>query len=197
MVQWTRAVAIFTFFLVLASAVSDWFIYRQYKVANDAQFDTREQLRAVVTFQLMNEFIQADKDGKILSYAFQPQFFNSGGTRAAKFIPWGSVKYFDGDIPNSLDLTKPWFKIDLVESVIGANSTGAIQPVTLNPEEASNVSDKKGAVLIWGQATYVDIFQPENAHLISYCYKLISVQSTEGKLVLQPVAYKPECNYSK
>src|SRR5277367_6681066 len=84
MVRWTRAVAIFTFFLVATSAVSDWFIYQQLKVANDAQIDTREQLRAVVSFVGFAPLGINDKDGKISNYLFRAQFQNSGGTRTAQ-----------------------------------------------------------------------------------------------------------------
>ena len=140
MVRWTRAVAIFTFFLVATSVVSDWFIFQQWSVANKAQTDTREQLRAVVTYQLMNEFVINDKDGKPLAYAVQPQYVNSGGTRTATFIAWQSIHYFEQGIPNNLDLSKPYDKIELTNQVIAANTGSNLQPVTLSAVDADKVS---------------------------------------------------------
>jgi hypothetical protein len=49
MVKWTRAVAIFTGLLFIASAVGNYFIYGQYQALNDQLRDSREQLRASVT----------------------------------------------------------------------------------------------------------------------------------------------------
>jgi hypothetical protein len=89
MVRWTRAVAWFTGLLFLANVVSNFFIFQQWKVANDAQVDTREQLRAVVTLRNMQEVLVNGKDGKIIAYAFTPVFFNSGGTRTSQFKAWG------------------------------------------------------------------------------------------------------------
>src|SRR6266849_11073847 len=118
LVKWTRAVAGFTFLLFLANAVSNFFIYQQWVVANRAQIDTREQLRAVVVFPGAQVVPVNDKDGKPAAYGFIAQFQNVGGTRTAKFNAWVSIHYFDVSVPNSLDLSKPWEKVEAQTVVI-------------------------------------------------------------------------------
>jgi hypothetical protein len=128
--------------LFLASAVSDWFVYGQYRVLNEQQRDTREQLRASVTQQAINEVLYADRDGKVTGYVFIPQFYNSGGTRTAHFNGWVSVKYFEEKVPNNIDLNKPYEKVDFRDVVIGPNSPLQLAAVTLTPDEIAKVQRK-------------------------------------------------------
>lgn len=196
MVNWTRAVAIFTFCLVATSAVSDWFIFQQWSVANKAQTDTREQLRAVVGGPTFNEFIINDKDGKPLAYAFQPQYFNSGGTRTGVFRGWQSIHPFEGEVPNNLDFSRPLSSIDIPDGVIPANSPSNVQPVTLSADDVTKVVQKQETALIWGHADWADIFEPNKVHHIGFCMKLESISLIGGPQGLKPVPYRPDCNYS-
>lgn len=195
--RFTGWLVLWTAFLFAANVVTNVFIWQQWKVANASQVDTREQLRAVVTYQLMNEFVVNDKDGKPIAYAFQAQFYNSGGTRTAFFRPWVSIHYFDNEVPNNLDLTKPWSKFEPTSTILGGNSVSQMQPVTITANEADKVRQKQGVALIWGHADYADIFQPNKIHLIDFCLTLESITTIDGKSVLQPVPYKPECNINK
>lgn len=135
MVRWTRAVAVFTFFLIVTSAVSDWFIYQQYKVANNSQVDTRAQLRAVVTYTGGTQQITNGKDGKPAYYSLFPSFQNFGGTRTAHFSGWANIRYFDGKVPENMDFTKPADKIDIAEAIIGPNSPYQFQPLSVTAEQ--------------------------------------------------------------
>jgi hypothetical protein len=106
MVRWTRVVGRFTALLFFANALGLFFIYQQWKVANDAQVDTREQLRAVVQFTGGNLLITTDKDQKPTFQTFVGNFQNYGGTRTAKFYAWDSLHFFPNSVPNSLDFSK-------------------------------------------------------------------------------------------
>jgi hypothetical protein len=198
LVRWTGAVALFTFMLFAANIVSNFFIYQQWRVANDAQTDTRAQLRAVVTLQGINANILNDKDGKLLAYAFQPVFVNSGGTRTAVFSAWQSIHYFEKDVPNNADFSKPYEKIDLGSgSVLGANGTSILQPVTLSADEVNKVIQRQGLALIWGHVEWADIFDPGKVHPINFCMTLEPVAAIGGPVVLRTVPYKAECNNAK
>jgi hypothetical protein len=50
MVRWTRALSIATIVIAVATAFSGFFILKQWQSVTDAQSDSREQLRAYVTF---------------------------------------------------------------------------------------------------------------------------------------------------
>ena len=129
LVKWTKSVAQFTGLLFLANAIGLFFIYEQWKVASDAQTDTRQQLRALVTYQGMGENIINDPNGKPIGFVFQPTYFNSGGTRTAIFHVWQSIHYFEKSVPDNIDLTKPLEKIDI--SLIP--SLQVIAPPIFNP----------------------------------------------------------------
>jgi len=94
LVTWTKTLAICTGLLFLASVVSSYFVWGQYRALNDQLQDTREQLRASVLLQNINEIISVGKEGKVQAYLLSPVFYNSGGTRTAHFNAWVSVKYF-------------------------------------------------------------------------------------------------------
>jgi hypothetical protein len=68
LVKWTRAVAGFTGLLFLANVVANFFIYQQWRVANEAQVDTRSQLRAFVKFTGGSIIITNDKYGNPTFY---------------------------------------------------------------------------------------------------------------------------------
>jgi hypothetical protein len=197
MVRWTRAVALFTFLLFVANAVSNFFIYEQWKVASDAQTDTREQLRAVVTLSQGNQFVSTDKDGKPTFYSIAPVFQNTGGTRTAKFFAWTSLHYFEKEVPNSHDFSKPWNKVDLSYTVIGPNGVAPIPAVAVTQEEVLKTFEQKGVIVWWGHAEYSDIFQPEVLHPISFCLLVTPTnKTTNGQILLQSSPYRADCNRS-
>lgn len=123
--RWTRAVAIFTLALVLVSAAADLFIYQQYRVANEAQKDTREQLRAVISQRGGSVVVLHGPapENRILGMIFVAHFYNTGGTRTAWFKGWISAHYFEGnEPPGNLDSTKPYNRVELSNTIIPANS---------------------------------------------------------------------------
>ena len=194
--KWTRAVAIFTFFLVAASAASDYFIYQQYRVANDAQTDTREQLRAVITFSGGEILIVKDQNKKPLYYLFLAKFQNFGATRTDTFQAWVSIHYFQGDVPFSQDFSKPWQKIDIGVSIVGPNSATFLSPVTISGQEAADAEAQKGKIVIWGHADWSDIFQTGNIHPINFCQTMQPITDTDGNTTFRPIPLRPDCNTS-
>ncbi len=196
MAKWTRNVGIFTFLLVIVTGISDFVIYQQWRLSNSQMIDTREQLRAFVSGPNFAEVVAKKADGK-LRYGFVAQFQNSGGTRTAKFNGWNSIKYFPGEIPNNLDLSKPWMKIDPAEVVIGPNGVAQLSPITIEDDEAHKTLNKEGEVLIWGRAEFADIFQPTVMHPLSFCFLLIPAGTDDrGQITFTPRPYRNECNTS-
>jgi hypothetical protein len=83
--RWTRWVAFFTFVLAAATIVSSYFIWGQWNAAEEAQTDTRQQLRAYVTFVGGVQILNEDPSGKTVNYFFRPRFHNWGATRTGRF----------------------------------------------------------------------------------------------------------------
>lgn len=207
MVKWTRAVAWFTGLLFVANAVGLFFIWQQWRVANASQVDTREQLRAVVTYEGATFVALPDKDGKVVAWDAIANFHNFGATRTASFQGWVSIKYFDGAVPNNIDVNKPYLQVEIGNVVIGPNSPyqiGAAVPA----EDVQKAIDKKGVILFWGFGQYSDIFDPPNIKPIHFCLlitPLVPLQRQEGQggqgdqrhIAFQPAPYRPDCNTSK
>ena len=192
--KWTKWVAAFTFILAIATGISSYLIYGQWSAALEAQNETRQQLKAYVTFTGGSQIISNDPGGKTINYLFQPQFHNWGGTRTGHFVAWASVKYFDGDVPNNLDFSKPFDKITAQDTIIGPNGVAPIG-VTLPVDDAIKAKNKQGTVVMWGRADWADIYNPSDTKTVSFCLKLIPVSSDgDNRIFFQPVPYKPECN---
>jgi hypothetical protein len=144
MEKWTRAVAvytlllaIFTALLAVASIISNYFIYQQYRVANDAQIDNREQLRAVISQRGGEALAIYGPDGKLEGMRFIAHFHNTGGTRTAWFQAWMSAHYFDGPRPpDNLDLSKPFYQVDLSKTIIPANEQFNLGAVGISEDDA-------------------------------------------------------------
>jgi hypothetical protein len=112
MSQWTMWVAIFTGLLVVTSFVGNLFIYLQYYTAANVQMEAREQSRAVVTNPSTLIVLPDDleKAGAVAIVA--PAFQNFGSTRTHHFKATINLKYFDGAIPNNLDVSQPYLKVE-------------------------------------------------------------------------------------
>jgi hypothetical protein len=105
------------------------------------------------------------------------------------------VVYFDKSVPNSMDLSKPWTKVDVADIVIGPNNSAVLAAVGMSPEDAGKALKKEGPILQWGYAEYADIFEPEKTHTIHFCY-LMQPRSTSNEPAtgFQPVPYQNDCN---
>jgi hypothetical protein len=190
----TWAMAAFTFILAIATIISSYFIYGQWSASVEAQNETRQQLKAYVTFEGGSSVIGNDPAGKTINYLFRPQFHNWGSTRTGHFVAWASLKYFDGDVPNNLDLSKPFSKVLLQDTIIGPNGVVPV-PITLPVEDAIKAKNKQGIVIIWGHADWADIYDLGDIKSINFCLKLVPVSSNgDNGIIFQPQPYKPECN---
>jgi len=185
---------VFTVILALATIISSYFIYGQWSAAVEAQNETRQQLKAYVTFEGASQLIGNDPAGKTINYLFRPQFHNWGSTRTSHFVGWASVQYFDGDVPNNLDLSKPYIKIPAEDTIVGPNGISIIA-VTLPVDDAIKAKNKQGVVIIWGHVDWADIYNPSDIKSIRFCLKLVPVSSNgDNGIIFQPQPYKPECN---
>jgi hypothetical protein len=194
--KWTRLLAIFTLLLFVASAAADFLIFGQLWASNEDRASSREQLRAVVALDPLVSIVANDKDGKPLARAFQLQFRNLGGTRTASFTAWVSVQYFDGQVPNNVDLSKPVQKVDVAQSAIGPGAILPLAPVTVTEDQAEKAIAKKGVILLWGAAEYADVFDAKHSRHITYCYVMNAVPAVDGSEQLVPSPYLNDCNSS-
>lgn len=195
MARWTMWVGIFTGLLVITSVIGNLFIYLQYYAATTAQLDNREQLRAVVSFSNAT-IVLPDESSKDGVFAIVPTFHNYGATRTAKFTAVVSLKYFEGGIPSSLDISKPYLAIEPGDAVIGPNSPYQAIAVSIAIDDVRKARDDKGQILFWGHAQYSDIFDPKTVHHIYFCNVMKPQNTPDGKLSLVPIAYKTSCAYS-
>ena len=79
MIQWTRSLSIATIILAIATLGSNFFIWKQWRAAVDVQNDSREQLRAYVTYEGGSQIINDTKEGHTFNYIFAARFHNWGG----------------------------------------------------------------------------------------------------------------------
>jgi hypothetical protein len=139
--------------------------------------DSREQLRAYVTYEGGSQIISESKEGITFNYIFAARFHNWGTTRTSKYSGWTSVHYFPNTIPNSQDFSKPFDSIPAVyNSTVWANSPAEYR-VALSNEDAINAKNNKGIVVIWGHVDWTDIYNPEIVYPVSFCFSLKPVSS--------------------
>jgi hypothetical protein len=169
--------AIATILLFVASLIADCFVYGQWTAALNAQKDNRLQQSADVTFMGGTQ-IANDKNGTTINYVFAPRYHNWGGTRTGYFSGWTSVQYFDKEIPNSQDFTKPYKLLPFNATTIGANAD-AEQFVSLSAADAVKAKNKEGIAVIWGHADWSTIYEPAKTYSVSFCLELVPV-SSEG-----------------
>ena len=122
MVTWTAVVAVLTVVLAGVSIVQGALVLWQASTAASAPQDTREQLRAVVTNTATAVILPDDIDKPDAQLGIVPTFQNYGGTRTHFFRAHANLKFFEGGIPSSLDLTKPFLDYKAGETIIGPNS---------------------------------------------------------------------------
>jgi hypothetical protein len=165
-----------------------------------------EQLRAVVRVSSTVVSPSIDLQGN-KSAGFTTTFQNFGSTRTARFRAWDSVQYFKGDIPNNFDPTKPNAKIDLADTIIGANSPISLAAAGLPYTEFEEALSQKGNLVVWGQAIYADIYSPKIDRHVSFC-QILHVERIRAKdvgkpgviapeqIAIQATPYKNDCNKS-
>jgi hypothetical protein len=197
MVGWTRALSVATIIIAIATASSGFFILKQWQSVTDAQNDAREQLRAYVTFdggsQIVNDDAR-DPQRKTINYIFASNFHNWGATRTSKFSAWASVSYFEKDVPNSQDFSKPYESVPVEGTIIGANSVVTLY-VSLKTDDAIKAKNKQGVVIIWGHAEWADIYSANYVKPINFCLKLEPVSSDgDNRIIFHASPYKTECN---
>jgi hypothetical protein len=196
LVKWTRGVAIFTGLLFVANVASNFFIWQQWRVMVNAQRDTREQLRAVISQNGGFTVFLHDNDQKLTGVNFVAQFQNNGGTRTARFRGWISAHYFD-DIPNNLDLSRPYTSVDITDRIIGPNTTYQLGPAGIPADDAAKLIAKKGVGLVWGRVEYSDIFDPDKMHPVSFCMLVNMPSDGQNESSLRMSPYRSDCNQSQ
>ena len=194
MVAWTRVVGVFTGLLFVASVIADGFIYWQASTANTTQSDVREQSRAFVTFLGAQQINFNDPSGTTINYNFQTHYHNWGTTRTNEFHGWTSVKYFEKEVPNNADFSKPYEAVPFIPGIIGGNGD-AFQVVNLPAGDAIKAKNNQGVVIIWGLGEWADIYHPDIVNPVRFCLKLVPAQSNgDNNIIFQPNVFKPECN---
>jgi hypothetical protein len=80
MVRWTRALSIATIVIAVTTAFSGFFILKQWQSVTDAQSESREQLRAYVTFDGGTQIFNDDArylQRKTINYIFDWNFYDA------------------------------------------------------------------------------------------------------------------------
>lgn len=194
MAKWTMMVAVFTGALVLTAGIQNLFIYLQWYTAATVQQETREQQRAVVTnpgtLVVLPE--EPEKAGSLVVAV--PTFQNFGTTRTSHFKAVINLKYFDGGIPNNLDVTKPYLPVESADVIVAPGSVFQGIQVAMPGEDLIKARDQHGQILFWGTAEYADIFEPKKIHHISMCTIIKPQPIGNGKLGVQPIPYRADCN---
>lgn len=197
MVRWTRILSIFTVVLAVASCIADVFIIGQWHAATEAQQDTRQQLRAAVGWAGVTIVPANMVNKQPTTYALVGMFQNYGNTRTNTFTAWDSVKYFEHDVPNDQDFTRPYNKIETHNLIIGPNSPQVLGAVTLSKIEVDHVIHHDGVAVLWGHADWSDVFDRTTSHPINVCVFLIPQLAPDGNLVgFNAIPVRPDCNTS-
>ena len=216
MAKWTRILAFSTIGLMIFTAAlvgtSVWAILtaqdqnataikaeidasEQNKITQAAQFDTREQLRAVIGLAGLNGFASVNAPNNEPGFTTVATFQNYGGTRTEHFIAWASIHYFEKELPNGIDLTKPYDKVDLRDVIVGPGAPSPIAVFTTKKDVDAAVA-RQGVLVIWGLANYNDVFSPDQNHVVSFCYN-VNVSSLNGQYIFNSSPLRAECNYSR
>ncbi len=195
--RFTGWLVFWTALLFVANIGTLFFVGMQWRVANNVQIDTREQLRAVVAPGPSSIIVTQGSDKKPSHYSFVLAFQNFGGTRTGKFSAWDSIQFYPGGVPNNVDFSKPRSSINLANAVIGPNSTYQLPPVTITAEEVERASKGEGKIVIWGRGIYSDIFS-STEHNIAICLLMNpTTKTTTGEIALDVVPYRSDCNMSE
>jgi hypothetical protein len=101
------------------------------------------------------------------------------------------VKYFEPDVPNNTDFSKPFDKIDdIPNTIVGPNGESDIT-VALPVDDAIKAKNKQGIAIIWGHVDWSDIYNTDDVKSISFCLKLVPASSVgDNRILFQPVPYK-------
>jgi len=203
MVRWTKAVAIFTAVLAILNVPTLAFVGWQAHTAAQAARETRAQLRAVMQFTGVQSIIGVMEETLTPSYGFFSQFQNLGGTRAEQVTAWQSVTYFEGSVPFNTDLSKPAKDVESASpTTVGANANLGIAPVAVKPAEIEKAVNRQGVIIIWGNLTYRDIYNPDVKRSVSFCQRLSPTpqDSKDGKervMIFAVSPFRSDCNKSE
>jgi hypothetical protein len=166
----------------------------QNKLTEISQFNSREQLRAVIGLASINGFSSVNLSNEP-GFTNVATFQNYGGTRTGHFKAWSHIKYFDKEVPNNLDLSKPYSTLELGDTIVGPGAPSPIA-IFISKGEVDKVVAKQGVLVMWGLATYNDIFDVETEHVVSFCYN-VNISLVGVNYAFNGSPLKPECNYSK
>jgi hypothetical protein len=104
------------------------------------------------------------------------------------------LKYFEGGIPNNLDVSQPYLKVESSDVVIAPNGIFQGMQVAMPAADLKKAAASQGQVLFWGSAEYSDIFAPTKLHHISMCTILKPQPGPDGRTAIQPIPYRTDCN---
>jgi hypothetical protein len=196
MVRWTAVVAIFTIVLAAVSIVTGAFVYWQSSTAATAASDAREQLRAVIQFAGVQSLSGPSETGEQM-YGFSTTLQNLGSTRTGKTTAWQSIAFYSKTVPNNADFSKPRDVVEnLVAGIVGGNATIAISPVAVKADDVEKALQKDGFIILWGKATYFDIYSPATERTMSFCQLITPIKDKAGLISFNLTPFRSECNKS-
>jgi hypothetical protein len=166
---------------------------------------TKEQQRALISAPNINVFstqvreIRPDgsQSDATSGYTFIPQFRNLGTTRTGPFTAWVWIQYFDKEVPNNLDLTKPYSDLTnrLNAFIIPGLGTADLSPITITQAYVDKVLNKEGVLLLWGYYEYSDIYEPTKMKQSRTCMIVNPHPPVNGGVTqFTPTQYRSDCN---
>lgn len=135
-------------------------------------------------------------NGKPTAYAFIGRYHNYGTTRTSHAEGWISTHYFKDTVPNSQDFTKPWDKLENINTIVGGNSDRLVGPVAVGADDVQNALNNRGTIVVWGRANWVDVYQRDKEKNLNFCYSMNPSQTPSGDIVFQIAPFRTDCNTS-
>jgi hypothetical protein len=118
--------------------------------------------------------------GQIIAWSFNPLWQNAGDTPTREMQNHISIKVFDGSVPNDWDFPDMWpantAAEDRAPTPLGAAPKGNVRGQSVGGfsiEQMREIIAGKKSILMWGWATYRDVFPNTALHVTRFAVRII------------------------
>jgi hypothetical protein len=189
-VRYTKWLAIFTLFLVLATIGLFVSGERAVRVANrsakaaqkSAEIAERALIagqRAFISAVLMGIAAKNVETDQVVQWNFTTTWNNAGTTPTRDMRNHISVKMFDGPLPNDWDFPDLWTKnvTSKTPTLLTGPAKGAVQGQTVGAftvDQIREVINGKKTLYMWGWASYNDVFPSTPRHVTRFAVQIFA-----------------------
>jgi hypothetical protein len=186
---------LFTGLIALTTVIYAIFAYGQWRELSETNRSNSEQLISIqkatiifngisgIPFSRHTSGNKIDKGGVQLS----PNWNNVGNTQTKNlrfyFAPIVKADHEVLDPPNFKRTTivqSIQTDAQSIQAILGPKSSASSMGQTLTRDEIQKMLDSKLFVILWGEATYNDIFQGTKPHVIQFCSRIINILTQGG-----------------